>query len=193
MEDSTLVTLDTSAISTFDSGMVGGRIFATELRRTYMHQSDPVVTLFSVDTNIDMSLNKEFHFREVAAWILSRMNIELGKKYKLREIIDNVIETGNQIDLVEGKHFDSDLYIGVKDQITTAFTKHVLLNVLIEEDKERESFDYILEHINDEVTIDKAMLTTNIAGGGNEYLLKLYRTDIPDNLNVPVLVIRIPY
>lgn len=150
------------------------------------------VTLCSIKNNIDMSLNKEFHFREVVAWIMSKMNLEFDKKYKLREIINNILETGNQVESVKGKYFDSDLYLGIKDQITTDFRKHVLLNILVEEESKREALDYILDHINDEVTINEASLTSHISISETEYHLKLYSLS-GLGIDVPVVAIRIPY
>lgn len=149
-------------------------------------------TLFSVRNNIVSVPNEGFHFREVVAWIMSRMHLEFGKKYKLSEIINNVLETGNQIRNVKGKYFDSDLYLGVKGQITTDFRKHVLLNILVEDESEKESLAYILEHLNDEVTINQADLISHINIAQTEYILKLYSTD-KDNLNEQIVVIVIPY
>lgn len=153
---------------------------------------DNTVTLCSVRNDIDRGLNKEFHFREVVAWIMSRMHLEFDKKYKLSEIINNVLETGNQIESVKGKYFDSDLYLGVKDQITTDFRKHVLLNILVEDESKRESLGYILDHLNDEVSINEAVITSHITVSETEYNLKLYYID-QDNLNIQIAVIRIPY
>jgi hypothetical protein len=120
------------------------------------------------------------------------MHLEFDKKYKLSEIINNVLETGNQIRNVKGKYFDSDLYLGVKGQIMTDFRKHVLLNILVEDESEKESLSYILEHLNDEVTINQAVLISHINITQTEYILRLYSTD-QDNSSEQIVVIVIPY
>lgn len=92
-------------------------------------------------------------FKDMLEIFLSKFGLKMHQKYQIKEIIDRVIEGGNGIKSVLGHGFDSDLYQGVKDQMDTEFKKRFFLNLLIEEDRDKEDFKHIIDHLSDEVII----------------------------------------
>ena len=123
------------------------------------------------------------HFKEICSFILSKMGLEFDKEYKLKEIVDKIVESGNNISYVNGKKFDADFYYGIKDKFDSKFQMKTIGKILLESPEE---FEEVLNELDNTDTITGVEIFRS--SKEKEELVKLIGKSL-----FPIVIINIPY
>lgn len=91
------------------------------------------------------------HFKEVCSFILAKMGLEFDKTYTIQEIVEKVIESGNEINTIRNQKFDSAFYEGIKGEFISDFQKKMVSRFILETPEE---FDEALKEFDKTETID---------------------------------------
>lgn len=126
------------------------------------------------------------HIRDVCAFILAKMDLEFDKKYTIKDIVDRIIKTGNEIYSIRGSKFNTGFYKIMGESFNTPFKRKLISKIILEEPEE---FESALEELDVEVTIDSVDLVhTENGKGDKEELVR-----INEFTGKQILIVKLPY
>jgi hypothetical protein len=126
------------------------------------------------------------HFKEVCSFILAKMNLEFDKTYTIHEIVERVIESGNEINTIRNQKFDSDFYQGIKGDFISDFQKKIVSRIILDSPDE---FHESLKEFNDVETIDVVdIIHSQNMKGEKEELIR-----IKGKSGKLIITVKVPY
>lgn len=138
-----------------------------------------------------VDLNK-LHISDVYKTILEKFGLVFREKYKIRDIIKGVLESGHEIKSVFGYPFPQGV-----DILNEEFEQHQRFfgNVLFESDADRENFKKILEILDGEFVIDELEIAQPSQTTGEAFIvIRGLPTQIPNNTRrLDVMRVGVPY
>lgn len=126
------------------------------------------------------------HIKDVCAFILAKMGLEFDKKYTIKEMVDRIVKSGNEIYTIRGLKFNSGFYNIMGEAFNTPFKRKAIAKIILEEPEE---FELALEEFDVEVTIDSVDLVhTENEKGVKEELVR-----INEATGKQILIVKLPY